>query len=107
MNSSERAAFRRRKQWLEFRESFRKEKDALTGSKLSRRFNLHHLDLNPSHYSDLSHRENFVPLNSQSHDFVHWGLCYYKKDPEGFISRMRDIWDKMIELDEFNSKDLF
>lgn len=106
MNSTERTNFRKRKAWLDFRESFRKEKDALTQSKLSKRFNLHHLDMNPLHYDDLTHRENFIPLNSKSHDLIHFLLPYYKKDP-AILDRLKTILDKMVELDDVKPEDLF
>lgn len=106
MNSVERTNFRKRKIWLDFRESFRKEKDALTGSKLSKRFNLHHLDMNPQHYDDLSHRENFVPLNSKSHDLIHFLLSYYKKDP-AVLDRLKDLLDRMVELDNVRPENPF
>lgn len=106
MTSAERTNFRKRKAWTEFRETFKKEKDALTGSKLSKRFNLHHLDMDPSHYDDLTCRENFIPLNSKSHDLIHFMLPYYKKDP-AIIDRLKDILDRMIELEDFEASTLF
>lgn len=106
MTSAERTNFRKRKAWTEFRETFKKEKDALTGSKLSKRFNLHHLDMNPQHYDDLSHRENFVPLNSKSHDLLHFLLPYYKKDP-AVLNRLKDLLDRMIELENIEPETIF
>lgn len=107
MNSSERAAFRRRKQWLEFRESFRKEKDALTGSKLSKRFNLHHKCMIPEKYDDLSDRDAFSPLNSKSHDCIHFLYDYYIKDPE-ILDRLKKILEEMKQRNEgLTSKQIF
>lgn len=99
MNSQERTNFRKRKAWTDFRATFKKEKDALTGSKLSKRFNLHHLNMNPDTYDDISNRDNFIPLNSKSHDCIHFLFDYYKKDPE-ILDRLKDILDKMVELNK-------
>lgn len=107
MNSVERTNFRKRKTWLDFRESFRKEKDALTGSKLSKRFNLHHKCMLPEKYDDLSDRNAFIPLNSKSHDCIHFLYSYYIKDPT-VLDRLKEILDDMKERNEgLNSKQIF
>ena len=107
MNSTERNNFRKRKAWTDFRSTFKKEHDALTGSKLSKRFNLHHLDMNSENYDNISNRENFLPLNSKSHECVHFLFEYYKKDP-AILNRLKTILDKMVELNNnVNSSQLF
>lgn len=98
MNSIEKANFRRSKKWKDFRETFREDKDALTGKKLSTRFNLHHMDLNSEHYTDISKRENYLPLNKKSHDAIHFLYTYYKKD-RIIISQLEAILERMKELD--------
>lgn len=99
VTSTEKNNFRKRKAWKDFRETFKSEHDALTDKKLSKKFNLHHCSLDPTKYDDLSNRDNFLPLNSQSHDCVHFLFRYYQKDPD-IINRLKAILDKMAELNK-------
>ncbi len=73
MNAKERAKFRTTKEWKEFREYMKEKydgKDAITGEKLRKGWNLHHMDLDSSHYTNLD--ENmFIPLNMGTHDKLH------------------------------------
>ena len=99
MTSTEKNNFRERKAWKDFRETFKSEHDALTDKKLSKKFNLHHCSLDPTKYDDLSNRDNFLPLNSQSHDCIHFLFRYYQKDP-AILDRLKEILDKMVELNK-------
>lgn len=90
--------FRGTKAWKSFRESFNKEKDAITNKKLYSGWNLHHCDLNPDNYDKLI-KENFVPLNMQSHEFIHWIYNYYRKDKD-VINRLLTILEMMYKLNE-------
>ena len=96
----EKKRFRQRKEWREFRETQRKKRkiDPITGKKLVKSFELHHLDLNPEHYTDLS-EENFIPLNKQTHKFIHWLYTYFLVD-EGVIDRLREV---LIQMKQKNS----
>ena len=71
---SEKTKFRRSSKWLRFRKSMKAEQkfDPVTGSRLGPTCNVHHLDLNEDNYKDLGNRENFVCLNTQTHEVVHW-----------------------------------
>lgn len=93
--------FRATKKWSEYRKMRRENdcRDALTHSKLSTRFNLHHMDLNPEHYTDLSNYESYCCLNNKSHDVVHFLYPYYRKDP-AILDRLKEILDKMVELNK-------
>lgn len=99
MNSTERANFRSKKIWRDFREEKRTNDklDFLTRKKLSKSFNLHHMDLNPEHYDDLSNPDNFIPLNKKSHECIHFLYDYYVKDP-AIIGRLKDCLDRMIKV---------
>ena len=109
--------FRNTHVWKDFRKTFEtagvkkfkngKEKpikavDPVTLNPLTKRFNLHHLDLNPRNYTKLK-RENFLALNSETHDTVHWLYTQYCKDPKS-LDRMIAIIKKMYELN--NGKDV-
>lgn len=63
---------RRSKEWKNFRKRLISEQkiDPITKKKLTTGCNVHHLDLNVNHYSDLK-EENFVVLNRQSHELIH------------------------------------
>ena len=56
------------------------------------------MDLNPDNYDKLI-KENFVPLNMQSHEFIHWIYNYYRKDKD-VINRLLTILEKMYILNE-------
>lgn len=76
--------FRNSKAWKEFKKKKKEEQgkyDPITGGKLSRTANLHHRDLDEDHYTDISCSDNFVLLNHNTHEFLHWLYRYYQKDP--------------------------
>ena len=72
--------FRRSKEWHTFREKERKEQktDPITGSPLTKQYNLHHLDLDPKHYTDLEKEENFIGLNLTTHTVIHYFFRRWK-----------------------------
>lgn len=99
--------FRRSKEWKEFRIKIRKQqkKDPITGSPLTKNFNLHHLDENPEHYSDISDESHFIGLNSTSHSVIHyiWGDGNRRYDWKKRIQRIVEICSLM---DEINNKEV-
>lgn len=113
LNEEEKSWFRRTKAWTEFRKKFEnsgektfkngkkkpiKATDYLTGNPLKKGYNLHHMSLNPRTYTDLN-PENFIPLNCQSHDVLHWIHTQRCKDPE-FLNRLIKLSNRMYELNE-------
>lgn len=89
--------FRNSKIWKSFRHIKYIEqggKDFITDSKLSKTANLHHMDLNETHYTDLRKKENFIFLNKQTHDFVHWLFRYYRKNHDIMI-KLYEVMEKM------------
>lgn len=99
MTSKDKIAFRQSKAWKQLRKTKRESdcKDALTLKKLSPQFNLHHLDLNPDNYTNISDTDKFMCLNKKSHDTVHFLWTYYRKDPT-VIDRLREILERMKEI---------
>lgn len=106
--------FRETTRWKSFRMSFyfsgektlkngKKKRvintDYFTRNKLSNRFNLHHLNLDSHFYTDLNN-ENFIPLNSQSHSFLHWFYTQSIKDKD-FEKRFLEIIHKMQKLNNY------
>lgn len=74
-------------------------KDYITGRRLVKGFNVHHLktEQDSENYCDISNEENFIPLNSYCHKLLHYLFPYYMKD-RTVINRLVEILDKMIVL---------
>lgn len=70
--------------------------DPITGCKLTKLANLHHINTNPDEYSNLENTEDFVMLNKMTHDTLHFCYNYQMKD-EGFLDRLVFWTKKMIE----------
>lgn len=95
-------AFRASKKWKSFRHEKVVEcggKDVITGNKLRKGFELHHMDLDDSRYENLDNAENFVPINSMTHKCVHWLYRYYKND-KSVLGRLADILERMTEINK-------
>lgn len=100
-NQKQKQKFRASKKWKDFRDIVRHEQqnDPVTGAKLTRRANLHHMNLDETKYEDLSKRENFVFLNQVTHKCLHF-LAHkdWRKRLAGItalVKRMAEIngWD--------------
>ena len=95
------AKFRQTKVWKEFRKRmFEKQdgKDIITGKKLCRGYNTHHLDTSAENYDQLT-EENFVALNKQTHETLHFLFRYYQKD-QTILDRFKEVLDRMNELNK-------
>lgn len=98
-NSDKKAKFRQTKIWKEFRKKIYDKQnglDIITGKKLYKGWNLHHLDMSTENYDKLD-EENFVALNKQTHDCCHFLFRYYQKD-KTILDRLKQVLDKMDEL---------
>lgn len=87
MNNSQKKKrnFRASKKWREFRHKMNvKQKgiDPITRKKLIKSCNLHHRNLSAEDYENLENESDFVLLNKQTHDTLHWIYRYWKTDPE-------------------------
>ena len=95
------AKFRQSKAWREFRKKiFDKQdgKDAITGKKLYKGYNVHHLDMSAENYDQLI-EENFIAVNKQTHETIHTLFRYYQKDPT-ILDRLKEVLDRMNELNK-------
>ena len=93
--------FRASKEWREFRKIiFDKQngKDIITGKKLYKGFNCHHLDMSADNYDKLI-EENFVAVNKNTHETIHTLFRYYQKDPT-VLDRLKTVLDIMKELNK-------
>ena len=95
------AKFRQSKEWKEFRKRmFEKQdgKDIITGKKLYKGFNCHHLDMSAENYDKLI-EENFIAVNKTTHETIHALFRYYQKDPT-VLDRLKTFLEKMNELNK-------
>lgn len=94
------ASFRNSAKWKKFKHFKNVEQGGvcfITHKKLLKGANLHHLDLDENHYTDLSNPNNFVYLNKSLHDVIHTIWRYYKSDPE-VLDRIKEVLDRMVEI---------
>ena len=100
--TDQKAEFRKSEEWRAFRkvvaEAFN-NKDFITGKKLTKGFNVHHLrtEQELEGYCDLSKVDEFMPLNRYTHKLLHYLFTYYKKDPS-ILERLKEVLDKMARL---------
>lgn len=102
--------FRRSKQWATFRTKIKKSQktDPVTGSPLAKGFNLHHLDENPEHYTDISDESHFIGLNSTTHTVLHflWGDGVRRYDWKTRLERLKELCELMDEINDINNKEV-
>lgn len=94
--------FRESKEWKEFREQKileQKRIDPITNGRLLKASNCHHLCMDESTYDDISDPEKFMVVNKATHKVIHFLYSYYKKDPT-VLNRIRDVLDRMVELNQ-------
>lgn len=101
MNETQKAKkkFRQTKEWKNFRKlMFSKsgKVDRITQKPLRKGWQLHHLLLDETRYSELN-EENFICLNRQTHETIHWLFRYFQKDT-AVIERLQKIMQKMKEI---------
>ena len=98
-NQNWKKIFRQTKKWKEFRQKMRdRDKvDYVTGAKLTRLFNLHHLKMTniEEEYTDISDDSEFICLNPLTHKCLHflWGKDWRKRLQK--ISELLEIMDKV------------
>lgn len=106
MRYNDRNAFRNSEEWRNFRCQKAEEQnycDFITGERLKDNWNLHHLDLNQSHYFDISNRNNFVCLNKKQHSLIHklflldWKSMNLDENTVYVLTRMTELNKDNIE----------
>ena len=104
LNQQEKSKFRSTSIWKEFRK-YMKEKyviDALTGRKLTKTWNLHHVRFDSTLYTELD-EEYFLTLNNQMHDLLHVCVSETIKNPD-FMKILTAAVNKHIQIN--NGKDV-
>ena len=92
---------RNSKAWKDMRKRFKKGQkiDPITLKPLTNHFNLHHMDLDETHYCDLSNDGHFVALNPTSHDLVHFLYNIVKREQSyDVLDRIKVELQKMAEI---------
>ncbi len=93
-------SFRSTSAWQKFRKRMKRESgdlDYITGRHLAKGWSLHHMDLDRSHYTDISDDDRFVCMNSKTHEFIHWIYSLYEEDEE-IIDRLDEVLHRMKEI---------
>ena len=90
--------FRLTDTWKNFRKLFDKQVDPITLKKLPKRYNLHHLVLDPAKYTELD-ESKFRPHSNGIHDLIHTLYGYYRKDKR-ILDRIKEELDIMVELND-------
>lgn len=106
MDQKQKTKFRASKKWKDFRDKKRKEQktDPVTGNKLGRQANLHHLNLDETKYDDLSNEDNFVFLGNFTHKVLHWLGGNIKWDSKKWQKRLEELRKLCERMDELNGK---
>lgn len=93
--------FRASKCWKEFRDKIKEERKfcEITGAKLSKMWQLHHMDLNEEHYENLE-PENFVCLSWNMHKCVHFLFC--KSKPKEWRKRVLNLIKILKKMEKLN-----
>lgn len=101
----EKTKFRSTKAWKEFRARMREKQktDPVTGAKLTRQSNLHHMDLNEDHYTDISDESHFVFLNNATHKCVHF--LFLKSKPKEWRNRLERLIPILEEMERLNGEE--
>lgn len=100
-NSEKKAKLRATKEWKAFRIKIaekQNKKDVITGKPLRKGYNVHHLDMSAENYDKLD-EENFIALNKQTHDALHFLFRYYQND-RGILDKLKTFLDRMVELNK-------
>ena len=96
--------FRDTKRWKEFREHMKELQGntcQVTGARLTRLWQLHHMDLDEEHYENLI-EENFVCLSWNMHKVVH--ALFVKSRPREWRKRVMRLILILKRMEALNSK---
>lgn len=94
--------FRATKEWKEFRKMIILEQkvDPITGAKLTKMANCHHLDMNEENYQNLI-SDNFIALNPKSHDVIHF---LFRPDWRERLNKIEEILLTMESINIIETK---
>ena len=99
--------FRRSSRWIKFRKHMKAKQDGkcfVTGAKLTRTANLHHICMDPDKYEDLTNEDNFVYLSLSSHRAVHWLWGQGNNNWRERIQKLVEILERMEKANGVQQK---
>lgn len=99
----EKRRFRDSKRWKEFREhmkTLQENRCQITGAKLTKLWQLHHLDLDENNYQNLED-DNFVCLSWNMHKVVH--ALFVKSKPKEWRIRILNLIRILKKMEKINS----
>ncbi len=99
VNQKTKTKIRNSSAWRKFRAEMYKRsngRDAITGGKLRKGWQLHHLDLDIKNYAKINDPSHFVCLNKKTHDMLHF--VYNTISPFNTLNNFREIVFDMYEL---------
>lgn len=99
----EKRRFRDSKRWKEFREhmkALQENRCQITGAKLTKLWQLHHLDLDEENYQNLI-EDNFVCLSWNMHKVVH--ALFVKSKPKEWRIRILNLIRILKRMEKLNS----
>ena len=98
----EKRRFRDSKRWKEFREhmkAMQENRCQITGAKLTKLWQLHHLDLDENNYQNLED-DNFVCLSWNMHKVVH--ALFVKSKPKEWRKRILKLIIILKRMEQLN-----
>ena len=103
-NQKSKKKFRDSKRWKDFRRQMYEQSGrecAVTGNRLTRLWQLHHMDMSEEHYENLK-PENFVCLSWNMHKVVH--ALFVKSKPREWRKRVLNLIKILKSMEKLNSK---
>ena len=103
-NQKSKKKFRDSKRWKDFRRQMYEQSGrecAVTGNRLTRLWQLHHMDMSEEHYENLK-PENFVCLSWNMHKVVH--ALFVKSKPKEWRKRVLNLIKILKKMEKLNSK---
>ena len=103
-NQKSKKKFRDSKRWKDFRHQMYEQSGrecAITGNRLTRLWQLHHMDMSEEHYENLK-PENFVCLSWNMHKVVH--ALFVKSKPKEWRKRVLNLIKILKKMEKLNSK---
>ena len=100
MTREEKELFRKKGSWRRWRAKLKaawNHMDAITLKPLTKTWNLHHLDMRDKNYTKITDVSRFLPLNEDTHKFIHWLYRLWKKDKK-VLDRIKLVMEKMEEM---------
>lgn len=100
---AEKRKFRASKKWKEFRERLKEERKVceITGAKLTKMWQLHHMDMSEENYQDITHEENYCALSWNMHKCVHY--LFTKSKPREWRKRVMNLIRILKKMEKLNT----